>query len=88
MAGFDHACMHWPDGNLVNFVAFDEVELVRLTIFPPIIDGAGWSQPGVIIRNDPALLEKFALEMVQCGEIIGERSTTRPLMNYQAQTIA
>src|SRR6516165_1512527 len=39
MAGFDHTRMHWPDGNLMNLLAFDEVKLVRFTIFPPIIGG-------------------------------------------------
>src|SRR6516225_2905484 len=73
MAGFDHTRMHWPDSNLMNFLAFDQVKLIRLTIFPPIIGGADWSQPRVIFGNDPSLLEKLALEIVEGGKIIGER---------------
>src|SRR5262249_55159104 len=69
----DHTRVHWPDGNLMNLLAFDEVKLVRFTIFPPIIGGADWSQPRMIIRNDPGLLEKLALEIVQGGKIVGER---------------
>src|SRR5215472_8388977 len=86
MAGFDHTRMHWSHGDLMNFLPFDEVKLIRLTIFPPIIGGADWSQPWVIIGNDPGLLEKLALEIVHGGKIIGERWETGVVLAHAGRS--
>ncbi len=86
MAGFDHAGMHWPDCNLMNFLALDGVKLIRLAVFPPIIGGADWSQPRVTFRNDPSLLEELALEIVHGRKIIGKRCEAGVVLPHEGRS--
>ena len=77
MAGFDHAGMHRPDGDLVNLLAFDGIivviagdvltvivaENIRQTAFVGVI--ADHLQPGMAFGPDAELFGDFTFEHVK-----------------------
>jgi hypothetical protein len=86
MTGFNHARMHWPDGDLVNLLALHSIKihdpyagLILRGLVPNIdirlarLDKADRFEPGVAFGNEAPLLGDFALKKVHLRTIAGHR---------------